>query len=67
MNTPGVGERLREFGNELVPPRSPEYLRNFIVSETEKWGNLLKAATSKRSDAAAVSPFAKHREFRSQK
>jgi tripartite-type tricarboxylate transporter receptor subunit TctC len=49
MNTPGVRERLTEFGNELVVPerRSPEYLQKFIASETEKWASLLKAANIK--------------------
>jgi tripartite-type tricarboxylate transporter receptor subunit TctC len=46
MNTPGVRERLSEFGNELVAPerRSPEYLQQFIASEIGKWAALLKAA-----------------------
>jgi len=49
MNTPGVRERLREFGNELVAPerRSPEYLQKFAASETKKWADVLKAANIK--------------------
>jgi tripartite-type tricarboxylate transporter receptor subunit TctC len=49
MNTPGVRERLREFGSELVAPerRSPEYLQKFIASEIKKWGDLIKAANIK--------------------
>ena len=40
MNTPGVRERLIELGEDLVAPerRSTEYLRQFIGTETEKWG-----------------------------
>jgi tripartite-type tricarboxylate transporter receptor subunit TctC len=49
MNTPGVRERLREVGDELVAPerRSPEYLGKFIASEIGKWAALLKAANIK--------------------
>jgi tripartite-type tricarboxylate transporter receptor subunit TctC len=49
MNTPGVQERLKEVGAELVAPerRSPEYLQKFVASETQKWANLLKAANIK--------------------
>jgi tripartite-type tricarboxylate transporter receptor subunit TctC len=49
MDTPGVRERLREFGHELVAPerRSPEYLQKFIASEIKKWGDLIKAANIK--------------------
>jgi tripartite-type tricarboxylate transporter receptor subunit TctC len=49
MDTPGVRERLSEFGNELVAPerRSPEYLQKFIAGETAKWAALLKAANIK--------------------
>jgi tripartite-type tricarboxylate transporter receptor subunit TctC len=46
MDTPGVRERLQEFGEDLVAPerRSPEYLQKFIANETEKWAGALKAA-----------------------
>jgi tripartite-type tricarboxylate transporter receptor subunit TctC len=49
MNTPGVRERLNEFGDDLVAPerRSPEYLQKFIASEIKKWGDLIKAANIK--------------------
>jgi len=49
MNTPGVRERLRGVGDELVAPerRSPEYLQEFIASEIRKWGDLIKAANIK--------------------
>jgi tripartite-type tricarboxylate transporter receptor subunit TctC len=49
MNTPGVRERLRGIGDELVAPerRSPEYLQKFIASEIGKWGDLIKAANIK--------------------
>jgi tripartite-type tricarboxylate transporter receptor subunit TctC len=49
MDTPGVRERLSEFGNELVAPerRSPEYLQNFIASEIGKWAAMIKAANIK--------------------
>jgi tripartite-type tricarboxylate transporter receptor subunit TctC len=49
MNTPGVRERLREVGDELVRPerRSPEYLGKFIANEIGKWGALLKVANIK--------------------
>ena len=49
MDTPGVRERLKESGNELVAPerRSPKYLQKFIASEIEKWAALVKAANIK--------------------
>jgi tripartite-type tricarboxylate transporter receptor subunit TctC len=49
MNTPGVQERLTELGDYLVAPerRSPEYLRQFIATETEKWGKVIRAANIK--------------------
>jgi tripartite-type tricarboxylate transporter receptor subunit TctC len=49
MNTPGVRERLRDFGSELVAPerRSPEYLQKFIASQIAKWRDLIKAASIK--------------------
>lgn len=48
MNTPAVKERLQGLGAVIVAPdrRSPEYLRNFVKSEIEKW-----AAPIKRSGA----------------
>ena len=49
MNTPGVRERLIELGEDLVAPerRSTEYLRQFIGTETEKWGKVIRAANIK--------------------
>jgi tripartite-type tricarboxylate transporter receptor subunit TctC len=49
MNTPGVRERLIELGQDLVVPerRSTEYLRQFIGTETEKWGKAIRAANIK--------------------
>jgi hypothetical protein len=49
MNTPGVQERLTELGDYLVAPerRSPEYLRQFIATETEKWGKVIRGANIK--------------------
>jgi tripartite-type tricarboxylate transporter receptor subunit TctC len=49
MNTPGVQKRLMELGEELVAPerRSTEYLRQFIATETEKWGKVIRAANIK--------------------
>ena len=46
MNTPAVKERLKEIGVDLVADerRSPDYLRRLIVSETEKWGKVIKDA-----------------------
>jgi tripartite-type tricarboxylate transporter receptor subunit TctC len=49
MNTSGLRERLKEFGHDLVADerRSPEYLRQFIGTETEKWGKVIRAANIK--------------------
>jgi tripartite-type tricarboxylate transporter receptor subunit TctC len=49
MSTPGVRERLTDIGEELVAPerRSPEYLRQYIATEIEKWGRVVKAANIK--------------------
>jgi tripartite-type tricarboxylate transporter receptor subunit TctC len=49
MNTPGVRERLIELGEDLVAPerRSPEYLRQFIGRETDKWGKVIRSANVK--------------------
>jgi len=46
VNTPAVQERLRETGTDLVAPerRSPEYLGNFVVSEVDRWGTIIKAS-----------------------
>ena len=49
MNTPAVEERLKEIGVDLVADerRSPDYLRRLVVSETEKWGKVIRAANIK--------------------
>jgi tripartite-type tricarboxylate transporter receptor subunit TctC len=46
MNNPAVQERMKEVGNESIAPerRSPEYLQNLVVSETEKWAAVIKGA-----------------------
>jgi tripartite-type tricarboxylate transporter receptor subunit TctC len=46
MDTPGVRERLKEVGADLVASerRSPAYLQKFVASEIEKWARVLKAA-----------------------
>lgn len=46
MNRPAVQARLRELGAVLVAPerRSPEYLRQFVQSEIERWGETIKAS-----------------------
>lgn len=45
LNTPAVQERLAAIGVDVVAPerRSPEYLQQFVVSEIEKWGRIIKA------------------------
>lgn len=46
LNTPAVQTRIKEVGADLVAPerRSPEYLQEFVKSEIEKWGAVIKAA-----------------------
>src|SRR5262249_15644053 len=46
MNTPAVEEHLKEIGVDLVAGerRSPDYLRQLVVSETEKWAKVIKDA-----------------------
>ena len=46
MNTPAVEEHLKEIGVDLVAGerRSPDYLRQLVVSETEKWAKVIKSA-----------------------
>jgi len=50
MDTPGVQQRLKEVGSELVAPerRSPDYLGKFIASEIERWGAAIKTANVDR-------------------
>jgi tripartite-type tricarboxylate transporter receptor subunit TctC len=45
MNTPAVRERLQGIGVTLVSPEqmTPEYLGEFVRSETEKWATPIKA------------------------
>jgi tripartite-type tricarboxylate transporter receptor subunit TctC len=49
MSTPAVKERLKEIGVDLVADerRSPDYLRELVVSEIEKWGKVIRAADIK--------------------
>lgn len=44
-NTPSVRERLQGIGVTVVSPErmTPEYLGEFVRSETEKWANPIKA------------------------
>jgi len=46
MDTPDVQERLKSIGVNIVAPerRSPEYLAQFVRSETEKWAAVVNAA-----------------------
>ena len=46
METPTVQARLRELGVSVVAPdrRSPEYLKEFIAAEIEKWAVPIKSA-----------------------
>jgi len=46
METPAVQARLKELGVSMVTPerRSPEYLKEFVAAEIEKWTGLIKTA-----------------------
>ena len=46
MDTARVQDRLKELGVILVAAdrRSPDYLRKFVVSETEKWRGIIRAS-----------------------
>jgi tripartite-type tricarboxylate transporter receptor subunit TctC len=46
MNTSSVQQRLKELGVTVVAPerRAPEYLREFVVSEIEKWAPTIRRA-----------------------
>jgi tripartite-type tricarboxylate transporter receptor subunit TctC len=46
MAKPLIGERLREIGCDQIPPErsSPDYLRQFVASEIEKWAAAIKAS-----------------------
>jgi len=46
MNSPGMAERLSEVGATLTAPdqRSPAYLQNFVKSEWDKWGGIIRAS-----------------------
>jgi hypothetical protein len=41
-----VRERFKSIGVTVTPPsrRSPLYLTQFVVSELERWGKVVKAA-----------------------
>jgi tripartite-type tricarboxylate transporter receptor subunit TctC len=49
MNTASVQERLKELGVTVVAPerRSPEYLKNFVEGEIEKWAPTIRKANVK--------------------
>lgn len=49
METPTVQARLKEIGANVVTPerRTPDYLKNFLNSEIEKWKVAIKAADLK--------------------
>jgi tripartite-type tricarboxylate transporter receptor subunit TctC len=49
MNTSSVQRQLEEPGVTLVVPerRSPEYLKEFVVSEIEKWAPTMRKANLK--------------------
>ena len=44
METPAVQARLKELGVNIVAPerRSPEYLKEFVAAEIEKWTGPIK-------------------------
>jgi tripartite-type tricarboxylate transporter receptor subunit TctC len=46
METPSVREQLKEIGGEIVAPdrRSPEYLRDFLQGEIQKWVAAIETA-----------------------
>jgi tripartite-type tricarboxylate transporter receptor subunit TctC len=46
MGKPLIRERLREIGCDHIPPErsSPDYLRQFVASEIEKWAAAIKAS-----------------------
>jgi tripartite-type tricarboxylate transporter receptor subunit TctC len=46
LSTPSVQQRLSELGVTVVAPerRSPEYLREFVESEVERWAPLIRSA-----------------------
>ena len=46
LDTPSVQQRLGAVAASVVAPerRSPEYLRDFVASEIEKWAVPIKAS-----------------------
>ena len=46
IDTPAVRERFKSIGVTVAAPerRSPLYLTNFVISEFERWGKVIKAA-----------------------
>jgi tripartite-type tricarboxylate transporter receptor subunit TctC len=46
MAKPLIRKRLREIGCDQIPPErsSPDYLRQFVASEIEKWAAAIKAS-----------------------
>jgi tripartite-type tricarboxylate transporter receptor subunit TctC len=46
MEMPAVQARLKQLGANIVAPerRSPEYLKEFVAAEIEKWTGPIKTA-----------------------
>ena len=46
MDNPAVKAKLKEIGADLVAPerRTPEYLKDFLLSDIDKWSTAIKAA-----------------------
>lgn len=46
LRTPRVQQRLKEMGSDLISPEqmTPENLRQFVASEIERWGRIIKAS-----------------------
>ena len=46
LDDPAIRGRLEELGLEIVPPerRSPEYLAQYLPTEIERWGKVVRAA-----------------------
>ena len=46
VETPAVRERFKSIGVVVPPPerRTPEFLKTFVVSETERWAGPIKAS-----------------------
>jgi tripartite-type tricarboxylate transporter receptor subunit TctC len=46
LKTARVQQRLKEIGSDLIPPEqmTPDHLREFVASEIERWGRVIKAS-----------------------